>query len=123
VPEPGVELERVEQGAVGGEEHDPLRLSGERGASSSRRRLGVTVVLALLEDGVPEPARVPGDCLIGGHDQGVVDRASAADLAEEVVEHRLGEATALVGVEHTGEPRVRGPESLDRQDCGRLQGF
>ena len=115
-----VELGRVEQRAVAGQQRDRGRALRLGGGDADHRRLGVAGVGGVLHD---LDARLGGqhrDLGLAADDDHAVDQLRARELLEHVGGHRRGEQRAVGRREHVGEALLGGVEALDRDDGGGL---
>ena len=117
-----VELTRVEQRAVAGEQDDAGRARRLGARDPGQRRLDV----AARRRGRGRPRRRPpaaSSCgaRVAADDDRALDRARLADRLQHVVEHRRHQRRAPLAVDAGGEALLRRGEALHREDRGRLQ--
>ena len=117
--EQAIDLSRVEQGGVAGDQQHAVVLAGERVANADQRGRGLPGLAAVAKHGHTRLTRLRLGRRVGGHDGRLLYAAHSVQRRENVGEHRLGQQLAGAAIEQGREPLLGGPEALDRQDCDR----
>ncbi len=121
-----VELSRIEQRAVTGEQGRALSAQRKSADDAERGGLGMTVVLRLLQDldrRLHPLGAAEGDALgarLAGDEDHPLDRAGRGDRDQHVAEHRLDNGGALFSVERFEQALLGLAEALHGNDRGRL---